>query len=93
MVGVSQDSVASHKKFAEKHHLEFALLSDPNHITAEAYGSWKPKKMMGREFLGMHRDTFIITPDGKIAKEYRGVNPQTHAAQIITDLKAIQRDY
>jgi peroxiredoxin Q/BCP len=45
---------------------------------------------MGREYLGTARDTFIISPDGKIAKEYRGVNPSKHAAEIIADLKALQ---
>lgn len=56
----------------------------------EAYGSWKPKKMMGREFLGVNRDTFIITPEGTIAKEYRGVDPAKHAAEIIADLQQLQ---
>jgi len=90
VVGVSKDSVRSHKKFAADHQLNFTLLSDPEHKTIEAYGSWKPKKFMGREYLGTHRDTFIISPDGKIAREYRGVDPKTHAGQIIADLQALQ---
>jgi peroxiredoxin Q/BCP len=90
VVGVSKDSVASHKRFAAKHHLNFTILSDTEHKVIEAYDSWKPKKFMGREYLGTARNTFIISPDGKIAKEYRGVDPKTHAGVIIADLKALQ---
>jgi len=90
VVGISKDSVASHKKFVEKYGLNFTVLSDPDHATIEAYGSWQPKKFMGREYIGTQRDTFIITPDGQIAKEYRGVDPKSHAAQIIADLQTLQ---
>lgn len=90
VVGISKDTVRSHKKFVEKYHLNFTLLSDPDHIAAEAYDSWKPKKFMGREYMGMERNTFIISPDGLLAKEYRGVDPKTHAAQIIADLQTLQ---
>lgn len=90
VVGVSKDSVASHKKFMDKYHLNFTLLSDPEHKVIEAYDSWQPKKFMGREYMGTQRNTFIISPDGMIAKEYIGVNPKEHAAEIIKDLKALQ---
>ena len=90
VVGISKDTVRSHKKFAEKYGLNFTLLSDPDHITAEAYDSWKPKKFMGREYLGVERNTFIISPSGEIAKAYRGVDPKSHAAKIIADLKQFQ---
>ena len=90
VVGISKDSVASHKKFIDKHHLNFTLLSDPEHVTIEAYDSWKPKKFMGREYIGVERNTFLINPDGQIVKEYRGVNPKLHAAEIIADLKSFQ---
>jgi peroxiredoxin Q/BCP len=90
VIGVSKDSVKSHKKFADKHHLNFTLLSDPDHQIIEAYDSWKLKKMMGREFMGIERNTFIINPEGQIVKEYLGVNPADHAVQIINDLKALQ---
>jgi peroxiredoxin Q/BCP len=91
VIGVSKDSVASHKKFSDKHHLNFTLLSDPEHQVIEAYDSWKPKKFMGKEFLGIERNTFIIGPDGNIRKVYRGVNPQTHTVEIIKDLKDLQK--
>ena len=90
VVGISKDSVRSHKKFVDKYHLNFILLSDPEHKVIEAYGSWKPLKFMGREYMGTQRNTFIITPDGKIAKEYIGVDPKTHAAEIIAALKESQ---
>lgn len=90
VVGVSKDSVRSHKKFIADHGLNFTLLSDTEHKTIEAYGSWKPKKFMGREYMGTERNTFIVSPDGKIAKEYRGVDPKTHAAEIIADLRELQ---
>ncbi len=90
VIGLSKDSVASHKKFADKHHLNFTLLSDPEHILIEALGAWKPKKFMGREMMGTHRNTYIINPQGIIAKEYLGVNPVTHASEIIEDLKTLQ---
>jgi peroxiredoxin Q/BCP len=90
VIGISKDTVASHKKFVDKHKLNFTLLSDVDHKVIEAYGSWVPKKFMGREYVGINRDTYIINPDGKIAKEYKGVNPAKHAVEIINDLKALQ---
>lgn len=90
VVGISKDSVRSHQKFIDKYALNFTLLSDPDHVAAEAYGSWTLKKFMGREYMGVSRDTFIISPDGAIAREYRGVNPKQHAAQIIADLQQLQ---
>lgn len=85
VAGISKDSVESHKKFADKHNLSFTLLSDTSHDTIKAYGSWDEEYKMAK------RDTFIISPEGEIAKEYRGVDPSTHAAQIIKDLKELQK--
>jgi len=90
VVGVSRDSVESHKKFAEKHHLNFTLLSDPDHELISDLDSYKPKNMFGRKVLGTKRNTFIINPEGLIVKEYLGVNPAIHAAEIIKDLKKLQ---
>ncbi|MGH7233865.1 MAG: peroxiredoxin, partial [Candidatus Saccharimonadales bacterium] len=89
VVGVSKDSVASHKRFADKHHLDFTLLSDPEHETISAYGSWKPHKFIGKSFLGTERNTFIISPDGDIAKRYNRVNPSEHAKEIIAELRRL----
>jgi len=90
VVGVSKDTVTSHKKFIDEYHLNFTLLSDTEHKTIEAYDSWKTKKFMGKEYLGTERNTFLINPEGKIAKEYQGVDPKTHTVQIIDDLKTLQ---
>jgi peroxiredoxin Q/BCP len=90
VVGISKDSQTSHKKFIEKNKLNFTLLSDPTHETIEAYDSWKLKKFMGREYLGIERNTFIINPDGVIAKKYEGVDPKTHVAEILEDLERLQ---
>jgi peroxiredoxin Q/BCP len=90
IVGISKDSVASHKKFVDKNHLNFTILSDSDHKTMEAYGAWGPRKFMGREFLGAHRNTYIINPEGKMVKKYFGVDPRLHARDIISDLKRLQ---
>jgi thioredoxin-dependent peroxiredoxin len=92
VIGVSKDSVRSHKKFAEKYSLTFTLLADVDHELAEAYDSWGPKKFMGKEFLGMKRNTFLINPSGTVVKEYIGVSPTKHAAEILTDLKELQKN-
>lgn len=92
VVGVSKDTVESHKKFIEKHSLNFTLLSDPDHKVISAYDSWKQSKFMGKEYFGTHRNTFIINPDGDIAKKYEGVDPSTHVGQILDDLKKLQSD-
>ena len=90
VIGISKDSVASHKKFAEKHNINFTLLSDEKHEVIEAYGAWGPKKFMGKEYLGINRNTYIIDPRGNIVKEYLGVDPKKHAVEIIKDLKDLQ---
>lgn len=91
IVGISKDSVDSHAKFAEKYHLTFPLLSDPEHTTIEAYGAWGPKKFMGKEFLGIHRITFLVDPKGQIVKEYPKVAPKDHADEILRDFDALQK--
>lgn len=91
IVGISRDSVRKHANFIAKHNLNFTLLSDPDHTTIEAYSSWGPKKFMGREFIGIHRDTYLIDPQGNVAKEYKGVNPKNHAAEIIADFQTLQK--
>src|SRR3990170_6173954 len=89
IVGISKDSVASHKKFAEKYKLKFPLLSDTEHEVIEAYGAWGKKKFMGREYYGIIRNTVIINPKGKIVKEYKNVNPLVHSSEILKDLAGL----
>jgi peroxiredoxin Q/BCP len=87
--GMSADSVKKHAKFAEKHDLPFTLLSDESKDTLNAYGVWAKKKFMGREYMGILRNSFLIDPDGKIAKIYEGVKPTEHAKEVLTDAKAL----
>ena len=90
VVGISKDDVKSHAKFADKYHLNFPLLADPEHTVIEAYGAWGPKTFMGREFLGVKRNTYLINPEGKIAKEYLGVTPKEHVGQILKDFETLE---
>lgn len=90
VVGVSKDSVASHAKFAEKFHLNFPILSDPDHSVMELYAAWGERNMYGRKFLGTLRKTFIINPAGEIVKEYPKVTPKQHADEILRDLAALK---
>ena len=91
VIGVSKDSVESHAKFAAKHNINFTILSDTEHKTIEAYGSWKETNILGVTKGGIKRNTYLISPDGMIAKEYIGVNPVTHASQIIKDLQELAK--
>ncbi len=86
--GVSVDSVESHKKFAEKYGLPFTLLADTRKEAVRAYGVWGKKKMMGREYEGTLRTSFLIDPKGNVAKVYRNVKPEGHAAEVLKDLRA-----
>lgn len=90
VLGISGDSVAQHKKFADKHNLNFTILSDPDKKAIEAFGAYAPKKIFGKEFLGIHRNTYLINPEGNIVKEYRNVKPEDHAIQIIKDAMELQ---
>lgn len=90
VAGVSRDSVKSHARFADKYHLTFPLLSDESGEVIKAYGAWGLKKFMGREFEGILRQTFLINPEGRIAKHYPKVTPKDHAAQILRDAGEFQ---
>lgn len=90
VIGVSKDSVRSHKKFADGHGLTFTLLSDPDHRMIEAYDSWHLKKFMGREFMGTERNTFIIDPAGMIVAELRNVKPIGHAKLVLDELRKLR---
>jgi peroxiredoxin Q/BCP len=87
--GVSVDSVASHKKFAEEYKLPFTLLADVDKKVVELYGVWGKKKFMGKEYEGTMRTSFLIDTQGKIVKIYENVKPETHAAEVLEDLKKI----
>lgn len=87
--GVSADPVKKHAKFVEKFSLSFPLLADEEKKVVEAYGVWAKKKFMGREYMGILRTTFLIDPEGKIAKIYENVKPETHAEEVLADLKGL----
>jgi peroxiredoxin Q/BCP len=87
--GVSIDPVKKHRKFVEKYELPFTLLADEDKKIVEAYGVWGKKKFMGREYMGIHRVSFLIDPNGKIAKIYPTVKPAVHAEEVLADLKAL----
>jgi peroxiredoxin Q/BCP len=87
VLGVSADSVKSHKKFADKYTLPFPLLSDENKGVCEAYGVWGKKKFMGREYMGISRMSFLIDEKGNLAKIYEDVKPKEHVDEVKTDIK------
>lgn len=86
IIGVSADSEKSHDKFRHKHNLPFPLVSDTELTVCQAFGVWGPKKFMGRTFDGIHRTTFVVDKEGKIAHVYSKVKPEAHAQQILNDL-------
>lgn len=83
VLGVSPDSVESHRKFKDKYDLNFPLLADTDHAVAEAYGVWKRKSMFGKKYWGVERSTFVIDEAGKIQRALRKVNPKGHAAEVL----------
>ena len=86
VIGISKDSVESHRKFAEKHALPFILLADPERQAINAYGVWQEKKLYGKVSMGVVRTTFIIDENGKIEKIMPKVKPDTNAEEILNSL-------
>lgn len=89
VLGVSVDSVSSHRKFAQKYSLPFTLLADENKEAVQSYSVWQKKKFMGREYMGVIRSSFLIDPDGKIAKIYPKVKPAEHADEVLLDMQSL----
>ena len=89
ILGVSVDSVKSHKKFQEKYSLPFPLLADVDHKVVEQYGVWQEKKMMGRTYMGIARTTYLIDGKGMIAKVFINVKPSEHSQEVLEALKAL----
>ncbi len=86
VLGVSTDPVKAHDKFVEKFKLPFLLLADEDKKIVEAYGVWGEKVFMGKKYLGTHRVTFLIGPDGKIKQIWPKVKPEEHAAEVLAAL-------
>jgi peroxiredoxin Q/BCP len=86
VLGVSKDSVESHKKFCAKDSLNFDLLADVEMEVCKAYGVWVEKSMYGRKYMGIQRDSFLIDEEGEIIKHYKKVKPKTHVDDVLADL-------
>lgn len=86
VLGVSPDSVESHKKFKEKFHLNFPLLSDTEKKVVNAYGVWKEKSLYGRKYMGVERTTFVIDEAGKIKKVFPKVKVDGHYEEVLEAL-------
>ncbi len=86
VIGVSPDTPESHRKFAEKHGLNFTLLSDPEHRVLEAYGVWQEKNMYGKKRWGVKRTTYVIDENGVIQHVFKKVNTAIHAEEVLAIL-------
>ena len=91
ILGVSRDSVKSHQNFCTKHGFVFDLVSDADESVCRAFGVIKPKKLYGRDYVGIERSTFLIDPQGRIAAEWRGVKVPGHAEAVLDALKQHQK--
>ncbi|MBP7670825.1 thioredoxin-dependent thiol peroxidase [Candidatus Gracilibacteria bacterium] len=87
IVGVSCDSADSHKKFVCAHNLPFALLADTEKKMVEDYGVWVEKSMYGKKFMGISRETFVVSPEGEIVKHFEKVKPEGHAEEVLQELR------
>jgi peroxiredoxin Q/BCP len=87
VLGVSADSVESHKKFKKKFELNFPLLADPDKKMIESYGVWKEKSMYGKKYMGIERTTFVIDPQGKISHIFPKVKVAEHFDEVVEALE------
>ncbi len=86
VLGISVDPVKSHARFAAKHELPYSLLADEEKEVVRLYDVWGKKKFLGREYEGTYRMSFLIDPDGRIARIYEKVKPARHAREVLDDL-------
>ncbi|GIW90456.1 MAG: peroxiredoxin [Pirellulaceae bacterium] len=89
VVGISPDSVESHRKFREKYQLNFPLLSDTDHSVASKYGAWREKTMYGKKTMGIQRSTFLIDAQGKVARVWKRVQVDGHDQQVLEAARAL----
>ena len=90
ILGISKDAVASHAKFSNKYKLPFPILADPDKVVMQSYGVWGEKKFLGKTVVGTRRMSFLIDPNGLIAKVYKTVKPAEHAGQALKDVLSFQ---
>jgi peroxiredoxin Q/BCP len=88
--GISPQGAASKRAFREKFGLPFTLLADEGHGVADAYGSWVEKKNYGKTYMGTARSTFLVDPDGRIARVWPKVKAEGHAAEVLAELDTLQ---
>jgi thioredoxin-dependent peroxiredoxin len=88
ILGVSPDTIKSHKKFQQKYQLTFPLLADADHAVADQYGVWQQKRFMGRDYMGIARTTFVIDKDGTIKAVFPNVKVEGHADKVLQALKS-----
>ena len=89
VLGVSVLNSASKAKFADKYGLKFPLLADEDHSVMEKYGVWQEKSMYGKKYMGVARTTYLIGPDGKVAKRWDGVKVDGHAEEVLAAVQAL----
>jgi peroxiredoxin Q/BCP len=90
VIGVSPDKMPPIEKFAKKFNLEFPLASDVDHAVAEAYGVWVEKSMYGKKYMGMERSSFLVDANGTVARVWRKVKPDAHAADVLKAAQALK---
>jgi peroxiredoxin Q/BCP len=90
VIGISPDGPRSHHKFKCKHELDLHLASDEEKTAANAYGVWVEKQMYGRTFMGVERATFLVSPEGRLARIWRKVSPKGHAAEVLDAVRAAE---
>ena len=88
--GISPQGAKSKRSFREKFGLPFLLLADEDHAVADAYGSWVEKKNYGKTYMGTARRTFLVDPDGRVARTWEKVKPEGHAAEVLAALDEAQ---
>jgi len=90
VIGVSTDSIESHKKFAKKFQLNFPLLADTEKKIVDKYNVWQEKSMFGKKYMGTNRESFLIDPEGTIIKHYTKVKPETHVEDVVRDIQTFK---
>ena len=88
VIGVSPDPVKMHRKFADKHDLQFTLLADEDKALIEPLGLWVEKSMSGKKYMGVARTTYLVDADGKIQEVWEKVKPASHASAVLEATKA-----
>lgn len=89
VLGISPDGVGSHARFRERHDLNFRLLADPDHSVARLYGAWREKSAFGVKKMGLQRSTWLVAPDGRVAKVWPKVKVDGHAQEVLTALSSL----